>query len=216
MSCRRWHRLIALEVGGDLDSRRSRGLEKHLEGCAACRGLSEELRSQREQLVRLDRDAVHGVTLGSIRHAVLADLADRRRPIFQLPAGGRRLAFAGVAAVILVVAAVILRQGGTPPQPRVAERIIPTSVPAPTVAPIPSTNTDVIVEPPQAMSPPAPVEPVEHGPLRLAHSDLSNRGPETAISPSAPTEPMTVKILTDDPDVVIYWIVEPKGDKENA
>jgi len=169
MSCSRWHRLIALEVGGDLDPRRSRGLDKHLEGCATCRDLSEELRSQREQLVRLDREAVEGVTLGSVRHAVLADLADRRRSIFQLPAGGRRLAFAGVAAVILVVAAVVLRQGATTTQPIVAERSMPTPVPAPTVAPIPSANTDVIVEPPQAMPPPAPVEPVEHGPLRLAH-----------------------------------------------
>jgi len=216
MSCSRWHRLIALEVGGDLDPRRSRGLDKHLEGCATCRDLSEELRSQREQLVRLDREAVEGVTLGSVRHAVLADLADRRRSIFQLPAGGRRLAFAGVAAVILVVAAVVLRQGATTTQPIVAERSMPTPVPAPTVAPIPSANTDVIVEPPQAMPPPAPVEPVEHGPLRLAHGDLPTRGHETGISLSAPTEPMTVKILTNDPNVVIYWIVDPKGEKENA
>jgi len=83
-------------------------------------------------------------------------------------------------------------------------------------APIPSANTDVIVEPPQAMPPPAPVEPVEHGPLRLAHGDLPTRGHETGISLSAPTEPMTVKILTNDPNVVIYWIVDPKGEKENA
>ena len=213
MSCTRWHRLIALEVGGDLDPRRSRGLEKHLEGCATCRDLSEELRSQREALLRLDREAVGGVILGSVRHEVLADLADRRRALFQLPAGGRRLAFAGVAAVILVVAAVVLRQGATPTQPIVAERRVPAAVSAPTAAPIPVPTTDVIVEPPQAMPPPAPVE---HGPLRLARGDLSTRGPETAVSRSAPTEPMTVKILTDDPDVVIYWIVDPKGDKENA
>lgn len=113
-------------------------------------------------------------------------------------------------------AAVVLRQGATPTQPILAERSMPTSVPAPTVAPIPSANTEVIVEPPQVMPPPAPVEPVEHGPLHLARNDQSTRGPETAISLSAPTEPMTVKILTDDPDVVIYWIVDPKGDKENA
>jgi hypothetical protein len=29
-------------------------------------------------------------------------------------------------------------------------------------------------------------------------------------------EPMTMKILTDDPDVVIYWIVDSKGEEENA
>jgi hypothetical protein len=27
-----------------------------------------------------------------------------------------------------------------------------------------------------------------------------------------PTEPLLVKLITDDPDVVIYWIADPKGD----
>ena len=27
-----------------------------------------------------------------------------------------------------------------------------------------------------------------------------------------PSEPLLVKLITDDPDVVIYWIADPKGD----
>jgi len=216
MSCSRWHRLIALEVGGDLDPRRSRSLENHLEGCTVCRDLSEELRSQREQLLRLDREAVGGVMLGSVRRAVLADLADRRRPFLPFLPGGQRLAFAGAAMVILVVAAVVLRQGRIPPQPRVAERSIPTSVPAPTTAPAPSPSNDEIAEPSLEVLPPAPLETVDRPPLQLARGDLPARGHEMPPSLSAPTEPMTIKILTDDPEVVIYWIVDPKGEKENA
>jgi len=216
MSCSRWHRLIALEVGGDLESRHSRRLEDHIEGCAACRELAVELRSQREDLLRLDREAADGVTLGSVRHAVMADLAERRRPLFPLPVGGVRLLVAGAAMVILVVAAVVLRQGRVPPQPRVAERSIPTSVPAPTTAPAPSPSNTEIAEPSLEVPPPAPLETVDRPPLQLARGDLPARGHEMPPSLSAPTEPMTIKILTDDPEVVIYWIVDPKGEKENA
>jgi hypothetical protein len=216
MSCSHWHRLIALEVGGDLDPRLCRSLEKHLEGCAACRDLAGELRSQREALLRLDREAKDGVVLGSVRHAVLADLADRRWPFFRLPAGGQRVAIAVAAAGILVVTSIVLRSERAPTEPIVAERKIPTAVLLPTTEAIPSPTTDVPVEPPRAMSPEAPVESVESGQLQLASGDVPTRRHATPQSPSAPTEPMTLKILTDDPDVIIYWIVEPKGDKDNA
>jgi hypothetical protein len=35
--------------------------------------------------------------------------------------------------------------------------------------------------------------------------------PET-LTPVAYAEPLTVKMLTPDPDVVIYWLVDAKGD----
>jgi putative zinc finger protein len=31
-------------------------------------------------------------------------------------------------------------------------------------------------------------------------------------APPEPSQPLLVKLITDDPDVVIYWIVDPKGD----
>ena len=216
MSCSRWHGLIALEIGGDLEQRRSRLLRDHLESCVACRGLAQELRSQREDLLRLDHEAADGVTLGSVRHAVLADLAERRRPFFPLLAGRPRLAFAGAAVVILVAVALIVRQGGAPSQPRVAEHKIPTPVPAPNTASISVPSPDEIAVPPPELPPPAPPETIERTPLQLARRDLPTRRSDNPPPLSVRTEPMTVKILTGDPDVVIYWIVDPKGDKENA
>lgn len=215
MNCTRWHRLIALDVGGDLDPRRSRSLDRHLEGCIACRDLAEELRSQREELARLEHEAFESVTLASVRHTVLADLADRRRPV-RPAVGGRRLAFAAAVAVVLVVAAAVLRFGGTPTRPVVADRTIPTAVSVPATEPVSSPITDAIVEPASAVPPSVPLASVESGPPRLAQRSLTSLANEPAVLRSAPTEPMTVKILTDDPEVVIYWIVDPKGDKEHA
>lgn len=36
--------------------------------------------------------------------------------------------------------------------------------------------------------------------------------PQTIASTVAYTEPLRVKMLTPDPDVVIYWLIEPKGE----
>jgi hypothetical protein len=32
------------------------------------------------------------------------------------------------------------------------------------------------------------------------------------VPPPPPAEPLTVKLITDDPNVVIYWIIDAKGD----
>lgn len=56
---------------------------------------------------------------------------------------------------------------------------------------------------PVAASPaPAPVPPLPI--VRVRH----RRHPKPAL----PGEPLQIKMLTDDPDVVIYWIVDKKGD----
>ncbi len=55
---------------------------------------------------------------------------------------------------------------------------------------------------PPAIQPSAP----RPQPVRVAHRKRRIR-PKTVA-----TEAMTIKLLTDDPDVVIYWIVDKKGD----
>jgi hypothetical protein len=47
-------------------------------------------------------------------------------------------------------------------------------------------------------------------PLAGHRSSVRGRGPKPRLAARA--GPITVKMLTDDPDIVIYWIVEPKGD----
>lgn len=64
------------------------------------------------------------------------------------------------------------------------------------------------VEPPPAMAVWAPPAPEL---VRSAPPPAVRKVPE--IKPAAPTEPLLVKFFTDDPDVVIYWIIDQNGGK---
>ena len=62
--------------------------------------------------------------------------------------------------------------------------------------------------PPLALARP-PVLAVAEAP-RQPKAAQRHRPPASHTVAKAP--PITVKLLTDDPDIVIYWIIEPKGD----
>lgn len=205
MNCTRRHRLIALVVGGDLDPRRTSEVEKHLEGCLACRGLAQELSADLESMALLDARAAGDLDLGSVRAAVQAEVADRRRPFVPFFAQPRfAVAAVGVVGVIAVLS-IFLSDGGER-EPTLARDILQAPVGEEQIE-IPDVEPDRPHEP--ALEPANeefPV-PVQESPLRLADTGRSTVR-TASISPPAPTEPMTVKILTDDPDVVIYWIVD--------
>jgi len=57
-----------------------------------------------------------------------------------------------------------------------------------------------------AKPPALPVTEIPRMPRPAQHR--SRRTPHMV----AKATPITVKMLTDDPDIVIYWIIEPKGD----
>ena len=60
--------------------------------------------------------------------------------------------------------------------------------------------------PPPVVEPPPAPRPVGVRPHRRVV-------PRRAATPAPqPAQPMVVKLITDDPDVVIYWITSPKGD----
>ena len=48
----------------------------------------------------------------------------------------------------------------------------------------------------------------------VKHAVGPKRRPVQPARPVEPAEPLLVKLETSDPDVVIYWIVESKGDSE--
>jgi hypothetical protein len=213
MSCSQWHELIALQVGGDLDQRRAGRVERHLEVCSACRGLAEELLSDRQSLAGLDARASRDLDLGSIRGAVLAEVANRRRP-FGAALTAPRLAVAAAAMVgIIAILSVVLPGGGQP------EMIVAQHTPRVPVVEEPLVNQEIESDIPEETTPetsePGPSTAISVPPLQLALADPTVAS-GASISPSALAEPMTMKILTDDPDVVIYWIVDSKGEEENA
>ena len=67
-------------------------------------------------------------------------------------------------------------------------------------------GTEVAIAPP-ALAPPKPLEKVQN---RDPHRHA--RALARARRPASSTESLVVKMLTDDPNVVIIWIADQKGD----
>jgi len=61
-----------------------------------------------------------------------------------------------------------------------------------------------------AVVPPLPVAPVMPKPVPARPVPVRRIRP---AKPAPPTEPMLVKFLTDDPDVVIYWLIDSQGEQ---
>lgn len=113
----------------------------------------------------------------------------RARVMERLETGRRRWAplWAGAlaAAAILVVAMLVIPRSRTS---------VPVRPPVPAVQP-PIAKA---VEPPFAAVP-------EVAPRVVRKHQIRKR-------PQPATEPLVVKLVTDDPDIVIYWIADPKGE----
>lgn len=70
------------------------------------------------------------------------------------------------------------------------------------------------------VAPPAPVAFAKAAPRiewtptpRRSHPPIRHaRGAEVAHASTAKQEPLVVKMLTNDPDVIIVWLVDPKGE----
>jgi hypothetical protein len=208
MSGTRWNRLVALYVGDDLDDRRGDDVERHLAVCPSCRRLEQELRSDMLNLRELDSAATGDLGLGSVRGAVMARIENRRRP-FAAPTMPRLLAVCATAVAVIALA-LLFRQGRERDAHQTAggEAAIPASVvaaePEPRVPSPPQVPAAIVRE--TTITAGIPSAPAAQSPLRQA----------LPSPPSVPAEPMTLKILTDDPEVVIYWIVDPKGDMEDV
>ena len=108
MSCRNHSDAIAEFVDGSLDPARQRELERHVEGCAACRALVADLKSIQAAAFTLDRIELPAHILPSLR----ARLADEPLPgkpgrllAFPVSRGARMAWLAAAAALILITAA---------------------------------------------------------------------------------------------------------------
>lgn len=83
-----------------------------------------------------------------------------------------------------------------PERPRGASREAPPPAPVREAPPEPAGG-------PEATTPPEPREtPVQRAAL--------------APGPEGPTEPLVIKVVSDDPDIVYYWLVEPEETEDEA
>src|SRR5260370_3002050 len=115
--------------------------------------------------------------------------AVRRRVLHQIEAKKRRTTWWAWSAVATAACAAILfvsyvRSWKNPAPPKVAPIVAQAAPPA---NPAPRAH-----------------RPARHkfGPALAAH----------AVRPAQKTEPLVIKMLTNDPNVIIIWLVDPKGD----
>jgi len=192
MNCAEWEERIALYYGGDLPADETRAVEAHLADCAGCRLFAGGMKDALTVLQQAHADPLAGAHFAFVRARVLSRLAGERR-------GRRRWAWMYGAAA-MAAAALLLAAGLWPrrPQRNAAPRIAP---------------------PVAAVSRPAPPE-IHAAAVRIQrHPRRHFAAAKAHVAPAGPAaqpaKPLVVKLVTDDPNVVIYWITGKSGDGMN-
>lgn len=182
MSCANWQPRIALWAGGEGPAE---DVEAHLAECAACRETASAYKRDLELLTNAHREEILPAHYAAVRARVLAQLARKRRLAW--------LWATGAAAAALALVFLALPKPPVPEPPQV-------TVSRPTPPPLPS---------------PAAGRASQPAARRVSKPSVERQGAvaKSIELPAEPQpEPFVVKLLTDDPDVIIYWIADETGD----
>jgi anti-sigma factor RsiW len=221
---------LALYVEGDLPREEERATESHLRGCPTCRAFLVELQASQRALHDLADEPLDDGALASLGSRVAAAAARKGPSVVGAGWWGvaASLAVAAGGAILWLTAPVV----HAPHEPRVAAgpaptpgRVAPASRPAefPVTAPEnrperPRSTVRVARAVSHGMDRPAPVptlSPDDGDQLARAVVAISRiRSVEGALREAAPTDPPPtplMRIATADPNVVIYWRLEPNG-----
>jgi len=194
MACREFEHLIALDVEGDLSPADRRRVDLHLRACPDCWDLAEDLKESQAIFKSIRRNTPDQTMLLNVRARVLAEAGAERLSWFErIFLGGfrQKATLAAMAVFVIVLGSVWMSRGRDIKQTPVA------AVSAPPV------------------SPATTVEPRQPKPPAVAVSKPKVRRPRPASRVEVSDEPVkqvTIKLLTDDPNVIIYWLVDEKGD----
>ena len=131
MSCHDYREAIAEFVDGTLDPARQRELERHVEGCAACRALVADLKSIQAAAFTLDRIELPPHILPALK-ARLADepLPGRGRLLAFPTSRAARLAWMAAAAALLVVTTAAILSVRRPEPAHTSEQASAATAPA--------------------------------------------------------------------------------------
>ena len=171
MNCAKRTIDIALYAGGDLPANRLGRTIAHLEACAECRALLDDLRAGQTLLSELEDEPLEDVMAAHVRQRVLAQLA-----VSETVASRRYWAWALAGAVLLAA----------------------------------------ILTLPWRMEKQAPLARVENAPPKVAEAPPAVAKAQRPVArrhhraKPRPGEPLLVQLVTDDPNIVIYWLVDPK------
>jgi hypothetical protein len=225
MICADFERLIALDVEGDLPQSKGRVVAEHLLACPSCRQFAERLKFSQTLLKELGREPVGEPMLTEVRSRVRVELARETQPQgfpwWYLALG------AGLVAT-LIFAVPVPRRHSPGVNTRVAAE---QTTPANGGIPMRASNDEMII--PKIAVRPAKSSPAAVG-LRHAARRASKENPisPTSSLPGTPKtaqgvpsskysrgslrasangrhpQSLTIKLLTDNPNVVIYWLID--------
>jgi hypothetical protein len=200
MNCGDSQKLIALYMEGDLAAAGLSELENHLASCDSCRAFAEELRESQETFKSLRHERMDESALHRLRHRVMGEV--RRMDSLPWHVRLERFLYLGLRrGPALAGLALFLAISGA-----IWYAVPPSEVPPPQIA--------------QPLPPPTVTfEPVNTAPGPVHAAARPQRRPRAAAPPvlEHPAEErreVLVKLLTDDPNIVIYWLVEQNGGDE--
>ena len=192
MKCVDFEQLIALYVEGDLLAAERNHLEKHLADCVACRSLVRDLTESQVSFKSMRDEVPDAEELALLYHRVVGEAGSPGTMTwlerFFFKGFRRTVALAGMGVMFAGAGALwIVRES----------RVVP-SMPSQIAANVPPA-----MEGTSAVS----AQPLEFVPLPVRRPA---RHPQSADA-SEPRQ-VAIKFLTDDPQVIIYWLVDEKGD----
>jgi len=208
MKCKSFEPLVALFVEGDLgDSDRLR-VQKHLKNCAGCWDLLCELEESQSTFKALRQGVVNSGALSEVRARVLSDVGGLDpAPAWVVAAHRllfaglrRRTAIAGICVGALLLGGVGLRWAHRDAQP------VQTSAPPSAIAEVdqPPVNSYTVEEP-------AFANPVKSIP-KPRNRRVEVAEPEQQVAAQTNSIQFPIKFVTDDPNIIIYWLPSDKGD----
>ena len=189
MNCADFERLIALDAEGDLPKQMAASVTAHLRTCRQCQEFAAKLETSQSLLKELGQEAPDEATLQQVRRGILNRLpnepAAKSFPVW-------RWAFAAALVAMLVFTILVLRRPSRTTAPgAMAKAQVQTTREAmrqaavlPKSTPARSLKTTRVVK--------ARKSPQRLLPARAKHHP----------------EPLMVKLLTDNPNVVIYWQID--------
>jgi len=189
MNCRNWEERIALYAGGDLPLAEAVEVERHLGDCPGCQVFASGLKESLELLQGAHAEPVAAAHFAAVRARVMAELEGARQPWW------RKVWVYGLAAAAAALFLILaLRPGPPAPVHHLAVQAPPPAAPveAPPVVPRVASHVQ------------------RKSATRRPHLEVSVRPPLARAPDLGP--PVVVKLVTDDPDVVIYWITDKSGE----
>jgi len=216
---------LALHVGSDLPADEARELDDHLADCTGCRTFLAELAADRRALKAVGATSPAAEPVAEVHRRVMSEVEIRS----ERPRSPSTWRWAAAAALLLAVATALLLQlrpehsspdpGTSGEEPTILAEAPPGEdergrLPRPTPAPTRGMSSSPETAGPQPETPsevPVPDAVPDSTPAIPPETPSDNRRARRDERPD-----LKIQLVSDDPDVVIYWLVDPEEPADAA